>query len=67
MRSVNKVLLMGHLAADPEERVTQLGHKMAKFKIVTNRDWRSNDGEYHQETDYHKIVAWRKLGEVFIK
>ena len=67
MKSVNKVLLMGHLAADPEAKITQLGHKMAKFKVVTNRDWRSSDGEFHQATDYHKIVAWKKLGEVCLE
>ena len=67
MRSVNKVVLLGHLAADPETKVTQLGHKMAKFKIVTNRDWRSSDGEHHQSTDYHKIVAWKKLGEACLE
>ncbi len=64
MRSINKVVLMGHLAADPEVKVTQSGHKMALFKVVTNRDWQSGDGERHQSTDYHKIIAWKKLAEI---
>lgn len=64
MRSINKVLLIGHLAADPEVRTTQAGHTMTLFKVVTNRDWKSRDGEHHQSTDYHKIVAWKKLGEI---
>lgn len=64
MRSVNKVLLMGHLAADPEVNTTQAGHTVAKFKIATNRDWKSSDGEKHQDTDFHRITAWRKLGEI---
>ena len=55
---------MGYLAADPEVAQTQSGHNIAKFKIATNRDWKSQDGEKHQVTDYHKIVAWRRLGEV---
>jgi len=63
MRSVNKVILMGHLAVDPEVRQLQNGHALTSFKVATNRDWRSSDGERKEATDYHKIVAWRKLGE----
>lgn len=64
MRSVNKVVLMGHLAADPELKSTTNGISVARFKIATNRDWQSSDGERHEATDYHKIVAWRKLAEI---
>ena len=64
MRSVNKVILVGHLAADPEMRETPQGHKVANFKVATNRDWKSADGERHEATDYHKVIAWRKLGEI---
>jgi len=64
MRSVNKVVIMGNLATDPEVKSTTTGQTMAKFKIATNRDWKSPDGEHHQATDYHKIVAWRKLAEI---
>ena len=64
MRSVNKVLLIGHLATDPEMKMTEAGHTVTSFKLATNRDWSSSDGEHHQKTDYHKVVAWRKLGEV---
>lgn len=64
MRSVNKVILVGHLAADPEIRQTPAGQTVANFKVATNRDWKGADGEHHEATDYHKIVAWRKLGEI---
>lgn len=64
MRSVNKVILVGHLAADPEVRETPQGRKVANFKVATNRDWQSADGERHEATDYHKVVAWQKLGEI---
>lgn len=55
---------MGHLAADPEVKSTTNGISVATFKIATNRDWKSSDGERHEATDYHKIVAWRKLAEI---
>jgi len=64
MRSVNKVVLMGHLATDPELKATSNGSAMARFKIATNRDWKSSDGEKHESTDFHKVVAWKKLAEI---
>lgn len=64
MRSVNKVILVGHLATDPEVRQTPKGQTVANFRIATNRDWKSADGEHHEATDYHRVVAWRKLGEI---
>ena len=55
---------MGHLAADPEVKSTTNGHTMAKFNIATNRDWKGSDGERHEATDFHKVVAWKKLAEI---
>jgi len=63
MRSVNKVLLMGHLATQPEMKQTPAGHTVTTFKVATNRDWVSKEGEAKPNADFHKIVAWRKLGE----
>jgi single-strand DNA-binding protein len=64
MRSVNKVVLMGHLATDPELKSTSSGSAVANFKLATNRDWKSSDGEKHEATDFHRVVAWRKLAEI---
>ncbi len=55
---------MGYLAADPEMKSTPAGQTVTTFKVATNRDWKSSDGEKHEAADFHKIVAWRKLGEV---
>lgn len=63
MRSVNKVLLMGHLATQPEMKMTAAGHTVTTFKVATNRDWGNREGEPRSAADFHKIVAWRKLGE----
>jgi single-strand DNA-binding protein len=64
MRSVNKVIVMGYLAADPEIRETAAGHKVANFKVATNYEWTDGEGEKKQITDFHKVTAWRKLGEI---
>ena len=55
---------MGHLASDPEIRSTLSGQTVASFKLATNRDWKSSDGSKHEAADFHKIVAWQKLGEI---
>jgi single-strand DNA-binding protein len=62
MRSVNKVILVGHVAADPESSETKTGIRVT-FPIATYREYTS-DGERKEVTDYHKVVAWGKLGEI---
>ena len=63
MRSINKIILVGHIAADPEVRQTQKGTTVATFPVATNRDFTSN-GEKKKVTDFHRVVAWAKLGEI---
>jgi len=54
---------MGHLASQPEMKMTTTGHTVTTFRVATNRDWVNKDGEAKPNADFHKIVAWRKLGE----
>lgn len=63
MHSVNKIILVGNLAADPEVRQTAKGTTVTTFAVATNRDFTSND-EKKKVTDFHRIVAWAKLGEI---
>lgn len=63
MRSVNKVILVGHVAADPESLEVKAGTTRVTFPIATHREYTS-DGERKEVTDYHKVVAWGKLGEI---
>lgn len=63
MRSVNKVILVGHLAADPEASTTQGGKTRVVFPVATHRA-STSDGEQKEVTDYHRIVAWGRLGEI---
>jgi single-strand DNA-binding protein len=61
MRSVNKVILVGYLAADPETTTTATGRTRVTFPVATERDTTS-DGVKKDVTDYHRVVAWAKLG-----
>src|SRR5437016_7166505 len=62
-RSVNKVILVGHLGKDPEVSYTSSGQAMAKFSLATNRRAKDKGGEWKDETDWHNIVAWGKTAE----
>jgi single-strand DNA-binding protein len=63
MRSVNKIILVGQVAADPEVRQTAKGTTVATFPVVTERDFTSN-GELKKVTDFHRVVAWGNLGDI---
>lgn len=63
MASLNKVMLIGYLGADPEIRYTPSGAAVANFRIATTEQWRSKEGEKEERTEWHRIVAWRELGE----
>ncbi len=55
---------MGHLARDPEIKSTKKGHKITSFTVVTNREWIEQDGTRKELADFHKVIAWNKLGEI---
>ncbi len=65
MAGVNKVILIGNLGRDPELRYTPSGVPVATFTVATTEEWRDkNTGEKQEHTEWHRIVAWRRLGEI---
>lgn len=66
MAYLNKVMLIGNLGKDPEIRVNpQTGKKAVSFSIATSRRYRDNNGEQKEDTQWHNIVGWGKVAEVF--
>jgi single-strand DNA-binding protein len=65
MRSVNKVILVGHVAELPESTEANGGARVC-FTIATYREYTS-EGKKREVTDYFRIVAWGKLGEICAK
>jgi single-strand DNA-binding protein len=57
-------MLIGNLGADPELRYTQSGVAVASFNVATTRRWKDKEGQQQEETEWHKIVAWQRLGEI---
>lgn len=60
-RSVNKVILIGHLGREAETKFTPSGVAMTKFSVATNRRWKDQQtGEWKEETDWANVVLWRQ-------
>lgn len=64
MRSLNRVQLIGNLTRDPELRYTPQGTAVCTFGLATNRNWTTEGGDKKEEAEFHRIVAWNKLGEL---
>ena len=65
MAGVNKVILIGRLGRDPEVRYTSDGTAVANFTIATSDEWKDKQtGEKRERTEWHRIIAWRRLGEI---
>ena len=61
---LNKAILIGNLGRDPEVRYTPSGLAVANFSIATSESWTNKEGEKETRTEWHRIVAWRRLGEI---
>lgn len=64
MAGVNKAILVGNLGRDPELRRTQNGQAVANFTLATSETWTDKSGEKVERTEWHRIVAWGKTGEM---
>jgi len=64
MAGINKVILIGRLGADPEIRYTNAGAAVANFSLATSTNWVNKDGEREERTEWHRIVAFGRLGEI---
>ncbi|MBZ5665441.1 MAG: single-stranded DNA-binding protein [Acidobacteriia bacterium] len=64
MKSVNKVILVGHLGKDPEVKFTPQGTPVAKITIATNSKFKGKDGNWQETTEWHNVVLWQRLAEI---
>jgi len=63
MGSINKVILVGNLTRNPELRHTSNKKPVCVMGLATNRNWTDDNGERHEEPEYHRLVAfdnWRR-------
>jgi single-strand DNA-binding protein len=63
MLTLNKVMIIGNVGADPEMRFTPNGNPVTSFRVATNRVYTTPNGERKQETEWFTVVAWNRLAE----
>lgn len=64
-RSLNKVQLIGNLGQEPEVRYMPNGGAVCNLTVATSESWKDkNTGEQNEKTEWHRIVAFRKLAEI---
>jgi single-strand DNA-binding protein len=64
MASVNKVIILGSLGKDPEVRFMPNGDAAASFSMATSESWKDKQGVKQEKTEWHNVVAYRKLAEI---
>jgi single-strand DNA-binding protein len=62
--NLNKAMLIGNVTRDPETRTTPAGQSVTTFSVATNFQWTDASGQKQKKSEFHNIVAWRKLGEI---
>jgi single-strand DNA-binding protein len=65
MASVNKIILVGNLGADPESRNLPSGEAVCNLRLATTEKWKDKaTGEAKELTEWHRVVLFRKLAEI---
>ena len=64
-RGVNKVILIGHLGADPETRAMPSGMTVANLRLATSESWKDKaSGDQQERTEWHNVALFGRLGEI---
>ena len=61
---VNRVVLIGNLGADPDTRFTPSATQVVTANLATDDSWTDRHGKKHQQTEWHRLVFWRRLAEI---
>ena len=64
---VNKVILIGHLGADPDMRYTPSGAGVCELRVATSESWKDKNGQRQERTEWHRVVVWGKTAEICAK
>lgn len=64
MYSLNRATILGNITHDPELKQLTTGQSVCTFSVATNRSWTGSDGVKQEKTEFHNVVAWRKLADI---
>ena len=62
--SVNKVILVGRLGKDPEQRFMPNGEAVTNATLATSENWKDKSGEKQEKTEWHNLTFYRRLAEI---
>lgn len=62
--NLNRVILIGRLAADPESRTIPSGQDVATLRVVTNRVWTNPSGQKQEQAEFHSVTLWGRLAQI---
>lgn len=64
-RGINKVILVGNLGADPENRTSQTGNAITNISVATSESWKDKStGQQQERTEWHRVVFFNRLAEI---
>ncbi len=63
MASLNKVMVIGNLGADPEMRYTANGSAVTEFRVAASDNWTDQSGERRERTEWFTVITWNRLAE----
>lgn len=61
--SYNQITIVGNLGSDPDSKTLGNGSVVCNFSVATSRSWKDNQGNWQEDTQWHRIVCWNKLAE----
>ena len=61
--SLNKAMIIGNLGRDPEMRYTPSGQAVTQFTVAVNRNYKGQNGEWQEETEWFRVVVWAQQAE----
>lgn len=64
MSGINKAIIVGNLGQDPELKYLPNGDAVCNFTVATSESWKDRDGNQQERTEWHRIVAFRRLAEI---
>ena len=59
----NRLSLIGFTGREPEQKVTKNGAAYTVLSLATKTSWKNDNDEWESRTEWHRIIAWSKLGE----
>ena len=63
-KGVNKAIIVGRLGQDPEVRYMPNGNAVANFTVATSEQWKDQQGQKQEKTEWHRITIYGKLAEI---